>query len=274
MEGEELARRLGNWSAYVFAEQAQGFREVGGHPAPAVLERRGRHALELGRDLGFPWLSSVAHTRIGLARFWSGQWEEALSHFEEAANLEMRGAAGGQHARLFLIHAYLGNHSTALELIDRSRDDFPVPGRPNSATSWSLAATGVEAFAVLGEEQEGAALYDTVLALAETGDVMRSWDFRLVETIAGMAASCAREWDRAERHFQEALRLARALPLLLEVPEAYRFQASMLLARNEAGDVSRANALLAEAATAYAELGMPRHEATVRALAGGVDAPR
>jgi hypothetical protein len=48
----------------------------------------------------------------------------------------------------------------------------------------------------------------------------------------------------------------------------------MLLARNEAGDVSRANALLAEAATAYAELGMPRHEATVRALAGGVDAPR
>jgi hypothetical protein len=95
-----------------------------------------------------------------------------------------------------------------------------------------------------------------------------------VETIAGMAASCAREWDRAERHFQEALRLARALPLLLEVPEAYRFQASMLLARNEAGDVSRANALLAEAATAYAELGMPRHEATVRALAGGVDAPR
>jgi class 3 adenylate cyclase/tetratricopeptide (TPR) repeat protein len=272
MEGEELARRLGNWSAYVFAEQAQGFREVGSNPAAEVLERRGRHALELGRDMGFPWLSSVAHTRIGLASFWRGQWEEALSHFEEAADLEIRGAAGGQHGRLFLIHAYLGNRSTALELVDRARGGFPVPGRPNSATSWALAATAVEAFTVLGEEHEAAALYDTVLALAATGDVMRSWDFRLVATIAGMAAACAREWDRAERHFQEALRLARALPLRLEVPEAHRFQASMLLARNDAGDARRAKALLAEAGKAYAGLGMPRHEATVRALGREVDA--
>ncbi len=272
MEGEELARRLGNWSAYVFAEQAQGFREVGSHPAAEVLERRGRHALELGRDLGFPWLSSVAHTRIGLASFWRGLWEDALSHFEEAANLEIRGAAGGQHGRLFLIHAYLGNRSIALELVDRARRGFPVPGRPNSATSWSLAATAVEAFTILGEEQQAAALYDTVLELAATGQVMRSWDFRLVATIAGMAAACAREWDRAERHFQEALRLARALPLRLEVPEAHRFQAGMLLARNEPGDAGRANALLTEAATAYAGLGMPRHEAIVRALGHEVDA--
>ena len=107
-EGEALAHRLGNWSAYVFAEQSQSFRDVGGHPAPAVLERRGQHALELGKDMGFPWLSSIGHTRIGLAAFWLGQWDDALGQFEEAARLEVRGASGGHVGRLFLLQAISG----------------------------------------------------------------------------------------------------------------------------------------------------------------------
>ena len=151
-EGEALAHRLGNWSAYVFAEQSQTFRDVGSDPDPAVLERRGRHALALGTDFGFPWLSSIGHARIGLADFWRGAWTTALTEYEAAAGAEVRGAAGGHVARLFLMHAYLGDRTTALELIDQARPDFPVLGRPNSGMSWGLAATAVEAFAVLGED--------------------------------------------------------------------------------------------------------------------------
>ena len=46
-EGEELAHRLGNWSAFVFAEQARGFHDIGGKPANDTLERRGRRAVDL-----------------------------------------------------------------------------------------------------------------------------------------------------------------------------------------------------------------------------------
>jgi hypothetical protein len=86
--------------AYVFAEQSQGFRDVGSRPAPAVLERRGRHALELGPEMGLPWLSSIGHARSGLAAFWRGQWHDALWHFEESARLEVPGAADGHRGRL------------------------------------------------------------------------------------------------------------------------------------------------------------------------------
>ena len=265
-EGEALAQRLGNWSAYVFAEQSQGFRDVGSRPAPAVLERRGRHALELGHEMGFPWLSSIGHTRIGLAAFWRGQWHDALWHFEESARLEVPGAAGGHRGRLFLIHAYLGNRSTAVELIEQPRSELPVLGRANTGTSWGLAAAAIEALTILDEDEQAAALYDTIVELGATGSLMRSWDYRLVATLQGMSAACGRDWDRAEAHFEDALRIARHLPMRLEEPEACRFYARMLVARAGPGDRDRARDLLGRAAEGYVALEMSRHEEMVRAV--------
>jgi class 3 adenylate cyclase/tetratricopeptide (TPR) repeat protein len=258
-EGEELAQRLGNWSAYVFAEQSQTFRDVGNDPDPAVLERRGRHALALGDDFGFPWLSSIGHARIGLAEFWRGEWATALTDFEDAAGAEVRGAAGGHAARLFLMHTYLGDREIALDLVERARADFPVLGRPNSGMSWGLAATAVEAFTVLGEDAQAAALYPTTIELAATGSLMRSWDYRLLATLLGMSATCAQEWDAAEAHFRDAIRLARELPMRLEEPDAYRFYARMLLARGGPGDRESAVVLVEDAQAQYRALAMPRH---------------
>jgi class 3 adenylate cyclase/tetratricopeptide (TPR) repeat protein len=265
-EGEALAQRLGNWSAYVFAEQSHSFRDVGSRPAPAVLQRRGEHALELGHDMGFPWLSSIGHTRIGLAAFWGGRWPDALWHFEEAARLEVRGAAGGHLGRLFVIHAYLGNRTTAIALLEQPRSELPVLGRANTGTSWGLAAAAVEALTVLDEDEQAAELYDTIAELARTGMLMRSWDYRLIATLQGMAAACGRDWDRAETHFEDALRIARDLPMRLEEPEACRFYARMLVARGRSGDRERARALLGRAAAGYVALEMPRHEELVRVL--------
>ena len=259
-EGEALATRLGNWSAYVFAEQAQGFRAIGTRPAPVALQQRGEHALELAEGLGFPWLVSIGHTRIGLAAFWRGDWAEALARFEKSARLEVRGAAGGHLGRLILVHAYLGNHARSLELIAEARGGFPMPGHPASGTAWALAATAVEAFFMVGAHDEAAALYETTVALARTGGLMRTWDYRLVATLQGMAAAAAGEWTLSEGHFEDALRLARELPMSIEEPEAWRFYSAMLLARDGAGDRERAAHLLGRAATAYRDLGMPRHE--------------
>jgi tetratricopeptide (TPR) repeat protein len=265
-EGEALAHRLGNWSAYVFAEQSQSFRDVGGDPAPAVLQRRGEHALELGRNMGFPWLSSIGYTRIGLAAFWLGQWDDALRHFEEAAGREVGGTSGGHVARLFLLHAYLGDRSTAIELIEQAEPDFPTLHSANSERSWGLAAAAAEAFTVLGEDDKSAALSTTMSELAATGSLMRSWDYRLIATLEGMSAACAREWDRAEEHFDEALRLSAELPMRLEGLDARRFYAQMLIARDRPRDRDRARDLLAQAVAGYVTFGMPKHAAMGEAM--------
>jgi class 3 adenylate cyclase/tetratricopeptide (TPR) repeat protein len=265
-EGEALAHRLGNWSAYVFAEQSQSFRDIGADPAPAVLQRRGEHALEIGRKMGFPWLSSIGHTRMGLAAFWLGRWDPALWHFEEAARLEVRGTTGGHVARLFLLHAYLGNRSTAIDLIEQAEPNFPTPRCSNSDRSWGLAAAAVEAFTVLGEDDRSAALCTTMTELAATGSLMRGWDYRLIATLEGMSAGCACDWERAEAHFDEALRLSRELPMRLEEPDARRFYARMLIARDQPRDRDRARDQLAKAVAEYVTLGMPRHKAMAEAM--------
>ena len=222
-EGLALAERLGNWSAYVFAEQSQTFQEFGRHPDAAVLEQRGRYALELGSAMGFPWMMSVGHTRVGQAMFWAGRWGEAVAEFEAAARLEGRSAAGGHLGRLFLMHAYLGNRQRTLELIDAARPEFPVRGRENSTTKWGLAAAAVEAFAVLGATEEAASLYDAMVELAATGSLMRSWDYRLLDTLCGISAACAGDWTLAEGHYQDAIQRATELPMRLEVIDAGRF---------------------------------------------------
>jgi len=264
-EGEELALRLGNWSALVFAEQARGFLDIGQEPSAATLERRGQRALEMGEELGFPWLASLGHTRVGLAAFWRGRWPEALAECEEAARLEVRGAAGGGHlGRLLLIHAYLGDRSSALPMIERARVDFPVLGRPTSATAWSLAASAVEALTLLDLGNDAGELYETMAELAATGILMRSWDFRLVATLQGMAATGRGAWELAEAHFEEAMEISRRLPMRHEEPEACRFYAQMLHTRGRPGDRDRAQALAERALAGYDELGMPAHADLVR----------
>jgi class 3 adenylate cyclase/tetratricopeptide (TPR) repeat protein len=265
-EGLGLAQRLGNWSAYIFAEQSGTFRDVGRAPDPGVLEERGLYALELGRELGFRWLASVGHARIALAEFWRGRWEEAREHFEMAARSEIRGASGGHLARLFMIHAYLGNDETALKLIDEARPQFPVLGAPNSAAAWGLAAAAVEAFDVLGAADEAAELYDAMVELAATESLMRSYDYRLLDSLLGIAATCARDWDRAEPHFQAAIRRAQELPMRLEDLDAHRFYARMLTARGARGDKDTAHDLVTHAIDGYVALEMPRHVEMARAL--------
>ena len=130
-----------------------------------------------------------------------------------------------------------------------------------------MATIAVEAYRLLGEPDEVAALAPTISDCASTtGCIMRAWDFRLIATLQGIAAGCSGEWDEAESHFEHALRLSQQLPMRREEPEARRFYAQMLLDRGRTGDRDRARALLEAATEGYTSFEMPEHAALARGL--------
>jgi tetratricopeptide (TPR) repeat protein len=257
--GLVLARRLQNWSAVIFCERAQLLSWWGDRPDFEWYAADGKRALELGDAQGFRWLSALGRTRIGLACFWSGRWDDAIAHFEEAARLDPPGASGGHTGGLILTHAYAGDHGTARSLLERSRPEVAEPGT-HSLRDETLALVAIEAFALLGDDEQAAVFYPMAVDRLSKGIIGRGWDTRLMWTIAGIGATAAGKWDEAEEHFEEGLRRIDALPLRIEEGDCLRFYAWMLLRRGRGGDAERARVLLSRAVDAYRRLGMPAHQ--------------
>lgn len=265
-EGEVLASRLGNWSALIFAERAQFQAWWGKEPDLDYYARDGVKALELGQTQRFQWLEALGRTRMGLADFWRGRWEDALANFEEAARLEPPGSSGGHSGGLILLSAYAGDHVRAAELLEKARPQFAEPGSPHSMTTESLTLVAIEAFAVIGHDEDAASLYPLVAEMLEAGKLGRGWDYRLMNTLAGIAATCANDFPAAERHFLDGLERVESLPLRLEEGDVCRFYAWMLLRRDAGGDNEKARVLIDRAVAAYRRVGMPRHEALATEL--------
>jgi tetratricopeptide (TPR) repeat protein len=258
-DAQTLALRLGNWAAWVFAETAGDFREQGRAPNHHRMAERGQHIVALGRDLGFPWLESLGHGRLGLAAFRRGAWDEAINHLASSRQLERADRVSGYLGLHFLTLAYKGAWREALELIDDSRRWFPVPGRVSSLAEWNLGAAAIEALAIIGEWDAAAALYAIAAGALDSGRLMRGPDLRFHTTLAGVAAACGQEWERSACHFEEALRLAQEMPMALERLDASRFYGWMLLYQGRPGDGGRARALLSDALEGYRELVMEGH---------------
>ena len=129
-----------------------------------------------------------------------------------------------------------------------------------------MLALVIEGFAMLGERLRAAELYPLARELISTGAVSLWPIFRFTHTIAGIAASAAREWEAAEEHFQIAMQTAESFPNLLEQAEIRRFHAMMRLDRGASGDRDTAQMLLREALRTYTQIGMPRHIEMARAL--------
>ncbi len=269
-ELEPLAARLGHLGALSFAGRSRGFRELMLTADIDRYEEFARHDLELCRSAGVAWLSH-SYSCLGLAHFWRGQWEEALENFQEAARLESPGfVAGADWGFLFLFKAYAGDKDAALAMLEQRRSGLPRPGEANTWTwgaCWMLFAV-VEGLAVLGERDEAAKLYPLVLEAIGTGTVIRVFADRLLQTVAGIAAAAGGQWEKAEEHYQAALRLAHELPVVIEQPEARRFYARMLIDRDAHGDRDKAFRLLTEAIAMYREIGMPKHVEMAEAMLG------
>ena len=87
------------------------------------------------------------------------------------------------------------------------------------------------AWFMLGEQAQAGQLYPLVRELIDTGAVV-GWPIpRYTQTIAGLAAAAAHQWEAAEKHFQLARRQADVFPDRPEQAEICRFHAMMLLDR-------------------------------------------
>jgi len=102
----------------------------------------------------------------------------------------------------------------------------------------------------------------------EIGKRWITFDGRLVETRAGLAAAAARQWDEAERHFTIARKVAEQMTNRLELADLNRLHARMLLERGGTGDDARAAEMLEGALAAYRDFGMPAYAAEAERLRG------
>ena len=123
---------------------------------------------------------------------------------------------------------------------------------------WDQLVNVVESLAVLGQRNEAAELYPLVIRGIEKG-VVTSWQLRLWQMVAGIAAACGEHWDAAQEHYETALTQAHELPHKIAQPEVRRWYAQMLLDRDAPGDRDKARAFLGEATEMYQAIGMPKH---------------
>lgn len=94
----------------------------------------------------------------------------------------------------------------------------------------------------------------------------RQWGSARLERTAGIAATAARRFDDAERHFRTAFRQAAELPHRPEEAHTRRWYARMLLDRDGPGDRDQAKTVLRQAVADYDRMGMPRHRELAAAL--------
>jgi class 3 adenylate cyclase/tetratricopeptide (TPR) repeat protein len=262
-EAYELADRLGHFPARWLAHRSTWIEIQTGELER--LERFAERDMELIQ--GLPWTSG-ALVLAGIVAFRRGRWEEAIQRFHEALDQEVAEALrGGDVAMLFLAYAYIGDRDRAMPLYAEQAPTLTDFGDTATIGAMNMLTTAVEGLWVLGEKAEAARHYPSIASLAgNTGNAVRTWDARLVETLAGIAAAGGREWMAADRHFATALEVAEQMPHLTEQADVRRFSAQMLMDRAGPGDLDRARELLTQAVDGYHRLGMPRHEAMTVAI--------
>jgi class 3 adenylate cyclase/tetratricopeptide (TPR) repeat protein len=258
-EAEPLAERLGHLFALLLTTRGSGAVDLNLTGDINRFEEFVKADLELCRSAGIAWVSN-SYTWLGAVHLWRGEWGQALESFEEGVRLEPPGPlAGLAWACLFLGKAYVGDGDSALAMLDDRMSSLPRPGRANTMGAWAMLFAAVEGLTVLGEREKAAKLYPLVLEAFDTGCVTRGPMHGLLQTVAGMAAAAGEHWEKAEEHYQTALRQAHELPVVIEQPEVRRWYARMLIDRDAPGDREKARELLTEATEAYRHIGMPKH---------------
>jgi class 3 adenylate cyclase/tetratricopeptide (TPR) repeat protein len=272
-EVEPLAERLGHLGTLLAVRRGSSLNDLILTGDIDRFEEFARADLELCRSADMPWISNT-YTYLGLAHFWRGRWDQALESFREAARLEPPGmVAGYDWAGLFLCQGYMGDKDAALAALEERREGLPRPGGANSVGAWAMVFGAVEGLAVLGEREEAAKLYPLLLEVVNSCALV-TWDWALPQSLAGMAAAAGGQWEKAEEHYETALRQAHEIPVVIEQPEVRRWYARMLIdrARSEhpepvegrpskgsAADLEKARQLLTEAIAMYRRIGMPKH---------------
>ena len=259
--GEELgalSSRVGHASAHWCSRFGLTYHHLVATGDLAASEARARGDVEEAERLAIGW-RGFSYVTLGLGHFFAGDWPAARSAFDTAAQVvpQQTNWVGMFPSFILLLQAHTGREDVSSVLHEhRSELLSGAEGRPWGL--WEQLVNVVEGLATLGQSGAAADLYPLVLKGLEKG-VIISWQLRLWQMVAGIAASCGGQWDAAQDHFETALRQAHELPHKIAQPEVRRWYARMLLDRDEAGDREKARVLLGEATEMYRTIGMPKH---------------
>ena len=259
-ELEPLAMKIGQSPSVAFCLSTRAWIDFGKLPDLAKLEAGFQRARKSEGEASFAQLEVFSEVQLSLLDFFRGDWTSALSHAQASRRPDrgysIRGLGAGM---LFRQLAYAGDRAGALAILDEDRALLPCSGQPNASGSWLMLPLVIEGLVMLGEQSRAAELYPLARELIETEAVVLWPISRFTQTIAGIAAAAAREWEAAEEHFEIAMQQAESLPNRLEQAEIRRFHAMMLIDRAARGDREKAQTLLREALETYTQIGMPRH---------------
>ncbi len=210
----------------------------------AAVQASAARDLELCEEVGLPW-SPDSYAWLGLAAFWRGDWPAALDAFSEGMRREGPGmVAGACWAGTILVLGHLGEENRCQAMLSDHLPDLPSRGRSGSLGQWTGLLMATEALALLGAKEQAAAHYDVVLEAMDAGNVLRGYDNRILQAVAGVAAAAGGHWETAEDHFRRGLDLAEKLPHRLDQADIRRLYALMLTDRDGPGDRQLATQLL------------------------------
>ncbi|MGC2306225.1 ATP-binding protein [Candidatus Binatus sp.] len=266
-ELEPLARKIGHSFWVALCLSARAWIEFAKAPDLAKLEAGFQRVWKADQEASSAHLEVHSEVQLSLVDFFRGNWTSALLHAQTSRRREPESSIEGFGVgTLFRQLSYVGDQDGALAILDEKRALLPRSGRPNTAGSWPMLALVIEGLVMLGEDSQAGQLYPLACELIGTGAVVLWPYLRFTQTIAGLAAAAAREWEAAEEHFKIAMQQAESFPYLLEKAEIRRFHAMMLLDRAARDDRDRAQTLLTEAMETYTQIGMPRHIEMTQAL--------
>src|SRR6202158_2006868 len=267
-ELERLAKKIGQSFAVAFCLSTRAWAEFGKVPDLTKLETGFQQVSKFDEKVWAPFWEVLSDLQLSLVDYVRGNWAGALSHAQVASRADPRTSSihGLPEGTLFRQMAYAGDRASAMAILQENRALLAVSGRQNIRGSWWMLALVIEGLVMLGEQSQAAQLYPLARELIGTGALVLWPIFRLTQTIAGVAAAAARQWDAAEEHFQIAMKQAESFPTRLEQTEIRRFHAMMLMERAAPGDRERAQNLLREALESYTSIGMPRHSEITQTL--------
>jgi tetratricopeptide (TPR) repeat protein len=270
-ELEPLARKIGQSLSVGFCLSTRALIDFGKAPDLAKLEAGFQRVRKSDGEPSFAHLEVVPEVQLGLVDFFRGNWTSALSHAQASRRLELGSCMEGLGVGMvFRQLTYAGDRDGALAILDEKRALLPRSDQTNTAGSWLMLALVIEGLVILGDHSQAGQLYPLICELIGTGPVVLWPIFRFTQTITGVAAAAARQWDAAEEHFQIAMRQAESFPNVLEQTEIRRFHAMMLIDRAAPGDREKAQTLLRDALESYTQIGMPRHLEMTQALLGKI----
>ena len=269
-ELEPLARKIGQSYEVALCVSVRAWAEFAKAPDLAKLKIGLEQVPKSDQLSWFAYWETLSEVQLSLVDFFRGNWATALLHAQASCQLEVervesstRGLGVGT---LFRQMAYAGDRAGAFGILEGNLALLPVIGHQNIRGSWWMLALVIEGLVALGEQSKAAPFYPLARELIGTGAVALWPVFRFTQTIAGIAAVAARQWEAAEEHFQIALQQAESLPNVFEQAEIRRFRAMMLIDRAAPGDRETARTLLKEALETYTQIGMPRHLEMTQAL--------